>query len=50
MPPTRQASKLEDHMMFIPHQDPFIDVLLTAATVIYALLKKVEKVLYISIQ
>lgn len=40
MPPTRQASKVNDHMMFTPHQNPFIDLLLTTISVINATLKK----------
>lgn len=40
MPPTQQASKVNDHMMFTPHQNPFIDLLLTTITVIHATFKK----------
>lgn len=40
MPPTQQASKVNDHMMFTPHQNPFIDLLLTTISVINAALKK----------
>lgn len=40
MPPTQQASKVNDHMMFTPHQNPFIDLLLTTITVIHAIFKK----------
>lgn len=40
MPPTQQASKVNDHMMFTSHQNPFIDLLLTTITVIYAVYKK----------
>lgn len=40
MPPTQQASKVNDHMMFTPHQNPFIDLLLTTITVIHAVYKK----------
>ncbi|KAL2310477.1 hypothetical protein Nmel_002131 [Mimus melanotis] len=40
MPPTQQASKVNGHMMFTPHQNPFIDLLLTTISVINAALKK----------
>lgn len=48
MPPTQQASKVNDHMMFTPHQNPFIDLLLTTITVIRATFKKrQQEVLYL---
>lgn len=40
MPPTQQASKVNNHMMFTPHQNPFIDFLLTTVTVIRATFRK----------
>lgn len=40
MPPTQQASKVNGHMMFTPHQGPFIDLLLTTISAINATLKK----------
>lgn len=43
MPPTQQASKMNDHMMFTPHQNPFIDLLLTTVTVVHATFEKAAK-------
>jgi len=48
MPPTQHASKVKDHMMFTPHQNPFIDLLLTTITVIHATFhKRQQEVLYL---
>lgn len=40
MPPTQQASKVNGHMMFTPHQSPFIDLLLITISAINATLRK----------